>query len=55
MERHETSKEPETAVGEYEPRRLTFGENVKLTIKVLAGAGALIASLWGLDLLTSGQ
>jgi hypothetical protein len=33
----------------FAPRSLTFAENLKLTIKVLAGSALLIASLWGLS------
>jgi hypothetical protein len=33
----------------YAPRKLTFAENVKLTIKVLAGAGLMVALLWALS------
>jgi hypothetical protein len=32
------------------PRKLTFGENVLLTIKVLVGFGLLGAALWGMSL-----
>jgi hypothetical protein len=32
------------------PRKMTFAENVILTIKVLAGFGLLGAALWGLSL-----
>jgi hypothetical protein len=32
------------------PRKLSFAENVMLTIKVLLGFGALGAALWGLSL-----
>jgi len=39
----------------YAPRRLTFAENVKLTIKVVAGGGLLIALLWGLNLWVSAR
>jgi hypothetical protein len=31
-------------------RKITFAENVILTIKVLAGFGALGAALWGISL-----
>jgi hypothetical protein len=37
----------------YAPRNLTFAENAILTIKVLAGAGLVIAAIWGLSLWTS--
>jgi hypothetical protein len=35
------------------PRKMTFAENVILTIKVLAGFGVLGAALWGIDLWTA--
>lgn len=35
------------------PRKLTFAENAILTVKVLAGAGLVLAAFWGLNLLTS--
>ena len=35
------------------PRKLTFAENSVLTVKVLAGAGLVLAALWGLSLWTS--
>jgi hypothetical protein len=34
----------------YRPRKMTFAENVILTIKVLAGFGLLGAALWGISL-----
>ncbi len=34
-------------------RKLTFAENAVLTVKVLAGAGLVLAALWGLSLWTS--
>jgi hypothetical protein len=34
----------------YAPRKMTFAENVILTIKVLAGFGLLGAALWGISL-----
>lgn len=39
----------------FAPRRLTFSENLILTIKVLAAGGLLFASLWGLKLWTSAE
>jgi hypothetical protein len=39
----------------YLPRSLTFAENVKLTIKVLAVAGLMTATLWGLSLWTAAK
>ncbi len=58
---NEKTKGPQPAHGtaaaeagdRYTPRNLTFAQNVVLTIKVLADAGLLIASLWGLTLWTS--
>jgi hypothetical protein len=38
-----------------ERRRMTLGENVILTIKVLAGFGFLGAALWGINLFTSAR
>ena len=38
---------------EFAPRKMTFAENVVLTVKVLAGFGLLGAALWGVGLLTS--
>ena len=35
------------------PRKMTFAENVILTIKVLAGFGLLGAALWGISLWTA--
>jgi hypothetical protein len=35
------------------PRKLSFAENVVLTVKVLAGFGLLGAALWGVSLWTS--
>ena len=35
------------------PRKMSFGENVILTVKVLAGFGLLGAVLWGINLLVS--
>jgi hypothetical protein len=32
------------------PRNLTFAENALLTVKVLVGAGLMLAGLWGLNL-----
>jgi hypothetical protein len=46
---------PEAAVAypaddPHAPHKLTFRENVILTVKVLAIAGLLIAALWGISL-----
>lgn len=43
----------EAADDRHAPRKLTFAENVILTVKVLAVAGLLLVTLWGLSLLTS--
>jgi hypothetical protein len=37
----------------YAPDKLTFKDNVVLTIKILAIAGSLLAALWGLSAWTS--
>jgi hypothetical protein len=39
----------------HEPRKPTFAENAILTIKVLAGAGLVIAALWRISLWTSSR
>ncbi len=41
--------EPETT-GSHAPRKMTFAENVILTIKVLMGFGLMGAALWGINL-----
>jgi hypothetical protein len=47
---------PEALDGDrHAPRHLTFAENLKLTIKVLAMAALLIATLWGLSLWTAAE
>ena len=38
------------AVAEARPRKLTFAENVLLTLKLLVGFGLLGALIWGIDL-----
>lgn len=43
------------ADGRHAPRRMTFRENVILTIKVLAGFGVLGAALWAVNLWTGAQ
>ena len=35
---------------EARPRKLTFGENVLLTLKLLVGFGILGALIWGINL-----
>jgi hypothetical protein len=42
-----------TAGDPHAPRKLTFSENVLLTIKVLAIAGLLTAALWRISLWNS--
>ena len=37
------------------PRKLTFAENLIVTIKILAGFGLLGAALWGIELWTSAK
>jgi hypothetical protein len=37
------------------PRKMTFTENLMLTVKVLAGFGLLGAALWGLNLWTAAR
>jgi hypothetical protein len=37
---------------EHAPQKMTFLENVVMTIKVLTGFGLLGAALWGIELLT---
>ena len=49
----EAEGEIEDAVDTHAPRRLTFAENVILTVKVLAGFGLLGAALWGINLWTA--
>jgi hypothetical protein len=44
-----------TETFEHAPRKMTFAENVVLTIKVLAGFGLLGAALWGIRLWTSAR
>jgi hypothetical protein len=36
-----------------EPRKMTPAQNVIMTVKLLAVIGAVIATLWGLNLLVS--
>jgi len=40
---------------EHTPRPLTFGENIVLTLKVLAGLGLLGAGLWAANLWTAAK
>lgn len=51
----ETPSAPEAIDNAYAARKLTFRENVILTIKVLGVAGFLIAALWGLTLWTAAE
>jgi hypothetical protein len=37
------------AADDITPRKLTFGENAVLTVKVLVVAGLILAALWGLN------
>lgn len=41
--------------GLYAPRKMTFAENVILTIKVLAGFAFLGGALWGISLWVTPQ
>src|SRR5262249_45828849 len=44
----ETNHENEAgAVHDHAPKKLTFAENLRLTIKVFAIAGLILAALWG--------
>ena len=57
-----SAQQPEAAAGDmatattgagderHMPRNLTFAENALLTVKVLLGAGLMVAALWGLNL-----
>jgi hypothetical protein len=47
--------ESASATHAHTPRKMTFVENVVLTIKVLAGFGILGAVLWGMSLWTSAK
>ena len=52
------TREPEVdthggAANAHAPRKMTFAENVLLTIKVLGTIGLLGAALWGMSLWTS--
>jgi len=42
-------------MGAYTPRKLSLAENVRLTIKVLAGFALLGSALWGLNLWTAAK
>ena len=51
-----TSDGPDFAGGvaeDHRPRKMTLAENVILTFKVLAIAGLIMASLWGISYWTS--
>ena len=37
------------------PRKMTFGENAVLTVKVLAAFGLLGAAIWGIDVWTAAR
>lgn len=39
----------------YAPSKMTFAENVILTIKLLVGLGLLGAALWGISVWTSAR
>jgi len=53
--RPDTGPDTTEAAGEYAPRKMTFGENVILTIKVLLGFGLLGATLCGINLWTAAK
>jgi hypothetical protein len=38
---------------DHAPRKLTFAQNVILTVKVLGGAALILAALWGANQWTS--
>ncbi len=42
-------------VNEHAPRKLSFAENVILTIKMLAVAAVVLAALWGINVWTAGK
>jgi hypothetical protein len=51
-----TSDGPDSVGGvaeDHRPSKMTLGENVALTIKILAIAGLIMASLWGINYWTS--
>ncbi len=52
-----TATEPATAVepDPYAPRKLTFAENVILTVKILGALGLVVAMVWGISLWTSSK
>lgn len=39
----------------YSPRKMTFGENLILTVKLLAGFALLGAALWGISIWKTAQ
>jgi hypothetical protein len=47
--------EDAAAIDAYTPRKVTFAENVILTIKVFSVLGMVGAALWGMNLWTSPQ
>ncbi|HEY1341385.1 MAG TPA: hypothetical protein VGF59_27935 [Bryobacteraceae bacterium] len=47
--------DPGTATDAHAPRKLTFAQNVILTIKVLAGFGLLGVALWAVKLWTAAE
>ncbi len=45
--------QPASSGDVHAPRKMSVGENVVLTIKVLVGFGLLGAALWGINLWTA--
>jgi hypothetical protein len=45
----------DSIVPDHAPRKLSFAENVVLTIKVLTVAAVLVAALWGINVWTSAR
>ena len=41
--------------GAYTPRKMTFSENLTMTIKILVGFGLLGVALWGISLWTEAR
>jgi hypothetical protein len=44
-----------TNIGVHAPRKLTFSENVVLTLKLLAILGCLGAAIWGIEIWTAAR
>jgi hypothetical protein len=54
-ETHGAQSETAGPTEPYTPRKMTFTENVIMTIKVLAGFGLVGAALWAVSLWTSAK